>query len=243
MSADEEMVRRIVAAALRSEEGPAGARDADIVAAALVLRDVHAVVGFQRVADTTGRSLQWVRRRVAECERAERDRRERSARALAGVPVLTPAPPDPLAIERARVVRRFQRYTAEQRASRAASHRLGPRQRHAVGESFYTHPDVPRAAFDSKDRAARAGLAAVQAAAEVVELDGDVRVGDGVTVDGWMVGPSGVAHSFPDAVQLRSDCRSQDRSTLVRGAVGGDPACGRCRFERARRERESAAAS
>lgn len=59
--------------------------------------------------------------------------------------------------ELARVVRHFQRYTAEQRASRAASHRLGARQRGAVGEYFYTHPAVPNVSFPTRRQAARAG--------------------------------------------------------------------------------------
>jgi hypothetical protein len=57
-----------------------------------------------------------------------------------------------------RVERRFQRYTSQQRADRAASHRLGHRQRQAVGEWFYTHPDVPDLAFDNRWAAAREAL-------------------------------------------------------------------------------------
>lgn len=63
---------------------------------------------------------------------------------------------DPAAGETRRVVRHFQRYTPEQRASRAASHRLGHRQRTAVGEYFYTHPDVPGVAFPTRSAAFRA---------------------------------------------------------------------------------------
>jgi hypothetical protein len=62
--------------------------------------------------------------------------------------------------ETRRVVRHLQHYTNEQRADRAASHRLGPVQRHTIGEYFWTHPDVPGTAFDSRRRAALAGLAA-----------------------------------------------------------------------------------
>lgn len=47
---------------------------------------------------------------------------------------------DQLAAARRAVVRHFHRYSPEQRATHAASHRLGHRQRHAVGEHFYTPP-------------------------------------------------------------------------------------------------------
>lgn len=63
---------------------------------------------------------------------------------------------DELTAIRRQVVRHFQRYTAEQRADRAASHRLGPRQRQSVGEYFYTHPDVPGRCFPTRGRAAQA---------------------------------------------------------------------------------------
>lgn len=54
-------------------------------------------------------------------------------------------------------VRVFQRYTSDERASHAASRRLGPRQRAAVGEFFYTHPHAPGLAFPSAAAARRAG--------------------------------------------------------------------------------------
>jgi 3'-phosphoadenosine 5'-phosphosulfate sulfotransferase (PAPS reductase)/FAD synthetase len=79
-------------------------------------------------------------------------------------PVPAPPPPadpdDPvvLAAEAKRAVRQMQRFTAEQRADRAASHRMGHQQRRAVGDMFYTHPDVSGLAFDSPARAARAAL-------------------------------------------------------------------------------------
>jgi hypothetical protein len=60
------------------------------------------------------------------------------------------------------VVRHYQRYTSEERAMRAASHRLGPRQRLAVGEYVYTHPYVPGRAFSTRAQAARAGLLALE---------------------------------------------------------------------------------
>jgi hypothetical protein len=65
---------------------------------------------------------------------------------------------DPLAVEMRRVVRHFQRYTSAQRADLAASHRVGYRQRRAVGEYFYTHPEVPGVGFPTRSGAARAFL-------------------------------------------------------------------------------------
>lgn len=53
-------------------------------------------------------------------------------------------------------VRHFQHYSAEHRADRAASHRLGPQQRRAVGEQFYTHPQAPGRAFPTRRAAGRA---------------------------------------------------------------------------------------
>lgn len=91
---------------------------------------------------------------------------------------VTPAQPvetteqDALVFERKRVVRHFQRYSAEQRANLAASHRAGPRQRTAVGEHFYTHPAVRGIAFPTRDRAARAGLKAVQDSRQRAEAGG-----------------------------------------------------------------------
>lgn len=65
-----------------------------------------------------------------------------------------------LKAESRRVVRNLQRYASEQRADLAASHRLGHRQRQAIGEFFYTHPDVPGLAFPTRSAAARAALTA-----------------------------------------------------------------------------------
>lgn len=57
------------------------------------------------------------------------------------------------------VVRRWQRYTSEQRAERASSHRLGPpQQRQALGEYFYVHPALPAFAAHTRTQAAQAGL-------------------------------------------------------------------------------------
>lgn len=63
-----------------------------------------------------------------------------------------------LKAEAKRVVRNFQPYTSEQRANHAASHRLGYRERQAVGRFFYTHPAIPNRAFDTRRAAAQAAL-------------------------------------------------------------------------------------
>lgn len=70
-----------------------------------------------------------------------------------------------LAAERKRVVRGFYRYSSEMRADRAASFRLGHRQRAAVGEFYYTHPDRPGVCFGTRSAAARAALSKGSAAA------------------------------------------------------------------------------
>jgi hypothetical protein len=44
-------------------------------------------------------------------------------------------------------VRHYQAYDHLSRADRAASHRLGHRQRHAPGEFFYTHQLLPDVCF------------------------------------------------------------------------------------------------
>lgn len=63
-----------------------------------------------------------------------------------------------LKAEAKRVVRNWQPYSSDQRANHGASHRLGHRQRTADGHHFYTHPDVPNRAFDTRGAAARAAL-------------------------------------------------------------------------------------
>jgi hypothetical protein len=93
-----------------------------------------------------------------------------------------------LAAERARVVRHFQRYTAEQRTTHAASHRLGHRQRTAIGEHFYTHPDVPGRAFPRRDLAARAGLAAQHPEEHPMSLTLSHTAAEGTLLDGTSKG-------------------------------------------------------
>lgn len=56
-------------------------------------------------------------------------------------------------------VRGFQRHTSEVRANMQASHRLGFRQRHSIGDVYWTHPLVPGLAFPTKTRAIRAAIA------------------------------------------------------------------------------------
>lgn len=152
-----------------THEGPPGTRkratDVCIACVREFLRrpDAATLLHAKRVADALGR-LSSARLRL---ERAQ----ERLAAAQAEVdlaagdvaewePLAKENQAIRLATERARVVRHFQPYTAEQRADRAASHRLGHRQRAAVGEHYYTHPDVPDVAFRTRTAAARAGLRA-----------------------------------------------------------------------------------
>jgi len=63
-----------------------------------------------------------------------------------------------LKAEMKKVTRLFQAYSSEQRANHAACHRLGYRQRKALGEFFYMHPDFPDRAFSTRKRAAVAAL-------------------------------------------------------------------------------------
>ena len=64
-----------------------------------------------------------------------------------------------LKAEAKRVTRCFQAHSSETRANHAASFRLGHRQREAVGEFFYVHPELPNKAFPTRGAAARAALA------------------------------------------------------------------------------------
>lgn len=56
-------------------------------------------------------------------------------------------------------VKIFQRYDSDQRANRAASFRLFPGQREAVGEFFWQHPDIPDRGFPTRAAAIRAAEA------------------------------------------------------------------------------------
>ena len=58
-------------------------------------------------------------------------------------------------------VRCFERYTSQDRATRAASFRLGYRQRSAVGEVYWTHPLVHHRAFPTRKAALRAAFDAL----------------------------------------------------------------------------------
>lgn len=59
------------------------------------------------------------------------------------------------------IARCFQRFTDDQRANMAASHRLGYRQRQAVGDFYYTTTFAPGIAFSTQRQAARAAQAAI----------------------------------------------------------------------------------
>ena len=63
--------------------------------------------------------------------------------------------------------RNFQRFSAEQRANMAASHRLGYRQKQAIGEVFWSHEWRPDVAFSTRRAALEAGYVAYIAAAQV----------------------------------------------------------------------------
>ena len=63
-----------------------------------------------------------------------------------------------LKAEQARCVRGWQPYTSEQRTNHAASFRLGRFHRTAVGEPFWTHPDIAGVCFPTRIAAARAAL-------------------------------------------------------------------------------------
>lgn len=58
-------------------------------------------------------------------------------------------------------VRCFQKYTHEERANHAASHRLGYRQRGSTGQFYWTHNLVPGIAFPTRKAARLAALKAV----------------------------------------------------------------------------------
>jgi hypothetical protein len=57
--------------------------------------------------------------------------------------------------------RGFQRYTSQDRADRAASHRLGFRQREQIGEAWWSHPLCPGVCFPTRAAAYRAALAKI----------------------------------------------------------------------------------
>ena len=60
------------------------------------------------------------------------------------------------------VHRCFQRYSADQRATMASSHRLGHRQRQQAGEYYWTSELVPGVAFTSRGRAIAAAESALK---------------------------------------------------------------------------------
>jgi hypothetical protein len=64
-----------------------------------------------------------------------------------------------LKAEAKRVVRCWQAYGWEQRASNAANFRMGHQQRRSFGEFFYVHPAIPNRAFPRRKMAAEAALA------------------------------------------------------------------------------------
>ena len=61
------------------------------------------------------------------------------------------------------VTRCFHRYSHVERADRSASHRLGFRQREAVGEHFYVSDLIPGIAYPSRSRAEWATIQTIEA--------------------------------------------------------------------------------
>ena len=62
-----------------------------------------------------------------------------------------------------------------------------------------------------------------------------------VNSEGWAVSAQGIAHCFPDPTQVRSVCRSQQRSSLTGPASDTDARCRRCVVYRARQRNEQRA--
>lgn len=62
--------------------------------------------------------------------------------------------------EAKRCVKGFHKYTSEQRATHAASNRLGYQKRVSVGEVFWTHPDLPGVCYPTRKEAATAAVSA-----------------------------------------------------------------------------------
>jgi hypothetical protein len=60
--------------------------------------------------------------------------------------------------EAKRVIRVFRAFTVPERCNLGWGRR-GRRERHADGQFFYAHPDVPHVGFHSRSDAARAALA------------------------------------------------------------------------------------
>jgi hypothetical protein len=68
-------------------------------------------------------------------------------------------------LELLKIVRCFHRFSSCDRADMASSHRLGPRQRHAIGQFFWVTELRPGVAFETRGAAvdaARAVLASQQ---------------------------------------------------------------------------------
>jgi len=63
-----------------------------------------------------------------------------------------------LKAEMKKVIRCFNAYSSDQRASNAANFRMGYQQRRSIGDFYYVHPDVPNVAFPTRTRAAQHAL-------------------------------------------------------------------------------------
>jgi hypothetical protein len=79
--------------------------------------------------------------------------------------------------------REFHRHTSEQRSNLAASHRLTPRQRSAVGEFFYTHPMLPGVGFPTAKIATTRAYALYQASEQIAAAAPRIRIAVDVSDD------------------------------------------------------------
>lgn len=68
---------------------------------------------------------------------------------------------DGVLIDMPNAERGFQRFTPEVRSNMQASHRLGWKQKQAIGEVFWTHPWCSGVAFPTRRRALEAALAKI----------------------------------------------------------------------------------
>lgn len=76
---------------------------------------------------------------------------------------------DGQAFDLPRAERGWHAYDSHQRATRRASHRLGTRQREAVGVAFWTHAALPGVCYPTRAAAERAAVAALAAAGSEVQ--------------------------------------------------------------------------
>ncbi|MCX4150012.1 MULTISPECIES: hypothetical protein [Paraburkholderia] len=98
--------------------------------------------------------------------------------------------------KRFRASRGFQRYTSEQRANHASSHRLTQNKRISTGEYFYAHVHVPGIAFPRRQTAERAGYDAYLLS---LESEGTAPAVGGTAPAQPKVPPIHLTHTGPSA--------------------------------------------